>query len=180
MSGRKSLLMIWLPLAIFGVFLAVLTLGLERPQTQVLSSKMIDKPLPEFELPSGASGAQGLKAADFRDGKVRLLNIFASWCVPCAAEAAQLSQIAQRGVIIEGVAIRDAQHDVDAFLARYGNPYGRIALDARSALQFNLGSSGVPETYVIDGKGIIRYQHIGAINQTDVETILAKVAEAGA
>jgi cytochrome c biogenesis protein CcmG/thiol:disulfide interchange protein DsbE len=131
-------------------------------------------------LPAGASGAQGLKAADFRDGKPRLLNIFASWCVPCAAEAAQLQQLHQRGAIIEGVAVRDAQADVDLFLSRYGNPYGRIALDARSALQFNLGSSGVPETYVIDGKGIIRYQHIGAINATDVDTILAKLQEAGA
>lgn len=176
----KNGALIWVPLGLFAVFLVVLALGLERPTTQFVASKMIGKPLPQFVLPAGASDADGLSAADFTDGKPRLLNIFASWCVPCAAEAAQLATLAQRGAIIEGVAIRDARPDVDAFLARYGNPYQRIGLDERSALQFNLGSSGVPETYVIDGKGIIRYQHIGAINTSDIETIMARLAEAGA
>jgi cytochrome c biogenesis protein CcmG/thiol:disulfide interchange protein DsbE len=69
---------------------------------------------------------------------------------------------------------------VDDFLRRHGNPYQRVGLDARSALQFHLGSSGVPETFVVDGKGVIRYQHIGAIGPQDVETILARLREAGA
>ncbi len=175
----RAFSLIWLPLGLFAAFLVMLSLGLQRPQRDVVESRMIGKPLPDFVLPEGASGVPGLSAADFRDGKPRLLNIFASWCLPCAAEAPQLTQIAQRGVIIEGVAIRDAKRDVDAFLRRHGNPYRHIGLDERSALQFNLGSSGVPETYVIDGKGVIRYQHIGAINPTDVDIILARLAEAG-
>ena len=69
---------------------------------------------------------------------------------------------------------------MDAFLTRNGNPFQRIGLDARSTLQFYLGSSGVPETFVVDGKGIIRYQHIGYIGPQDVETILQKLREAGA
>lgn len=175
----KAFSLIWLPLGLFAAFLVLLTLGLQKPETQVVQSRMIGKALPDFTLPEGASGVPGLSAAAFREGQPRLLNIFASWCVPCAAEAPQLAQLAQRGAVIEGVAIRDARPDVDLFLRRYGNPYRHIGLDERSALQFNLGSSGVPETYVIDGKGIIRHQHIGAINATDVETILAKLAEAG-
>ena len=175
----KAFSLIWLPLGLFAAFLVLLTIGLQKPESHVVQSRMIGKPLPDFTLPEGASDVPGLSASAFRDGKPRLLNIFASWCVPCAAEAPQLAQLAQRGVIIEGVAIRDARPDVDMFLRRYGNPYRHVGLDERSALQFNLGSSGVPETYVIDGKGIIRHQHIGAINATDVETILAKLAEAG-
>ncbi len=176
----KSSALIWVPLGLFAVFVVVLSLGLGRPETQVVTSKMIGKPLPKFALPAGASSAEGLTSKEFSDGKPRLLNIFASWCVPCAAEAAQLATLAQRGVIIEGVAVRDARPDVDAFLSRYGNPYRHIGLDERSALQFSLGSSGVPETYVIDGKGVIRYQHIGAINASDIETIMARLADAGA
>jgi len=119
-----------------------------------------------------------LGQVDFTKGKPRLLNIFASWCVPCAAESPQLIELAKAGVPIDGVAIRDARPDVDRFLGRYGNPYARIGLDARSALQLSLGSSGVPESFVIDGKGVIRYQHIGEIRADDVPLILQKLAEA--
>jgi cytochrome c biogenesis protein CcmG/thiol:disulfide interchange protein DsbE len=87
-------------------------------------------------------------------------------------------QLAQRGVAVEGVAIRDARADVDGFLARWGNPYSRIGLDARSAIQFAIGSSGVPETFIVDGKGIIRYQHIGVIMPDDVPVLLQKLEEA--
>jgi cytochrome c biogenesis protein CcmG/thiol:disulfide interchange protein DsbE len=108
------------------------------------------------------------------------VNIFASWCVPCIAEAPQLTALQQRGAIIEGVAIRDARADVDKFLANHGNPYDRIGLDARSTLQFYLGSSGVPESFIVDGKGVIRYQHWGPIMPKDVDVILQKLREAGA
>ena len=111
-------------------------------------------------------------------GQPRLLNIFASWCVPCAAEAPQLLALKQAGVPIDAIAIRDARPDVDAFLARYGNPYARIGLDARSAVQIALGSSGVPETFIVDGKGRIAYQHIGDIRADDVPMILEKLRAA--
>ena len=84
----------------------------------------------------------------------------------------------QAGVPIDAIAIRDARPDVDAFLARYGNPYARIGLDARSAVQIALGSSGVPETFVIHGKGRIAYQHIGDIRADDVPMILEKLRAA--
>lgn len=174
----KRSLILWIPLAGYLVFLAVVSLGLNREQQTVIQSRMIGKALPQLDLPAASSSNQPLSTKGEGDGQPRLLNIFASWCVPCAAESPQLTALAQRGVIIDGVAIRDARRDVDAFLERNGNPYRRIGLDARSTLQFYLGSSGVPETFVIDGKGIIRYQHIGAIGPQDIDLLLQKLNEA--
>lgn len=176
----KRSLILWVPLASYLVFLLIASLGLNREQQNVIQSRMIGKPVPGIDLPAASSMTPTLSTKQMADGKPRLLNVFASWCVPCAAEAPQLTQLAQRGVRIDAVAIRDAQGDVDAFLKRNGNPFQRIGLDARSTLQFYLGSSGVPETFVVDGKGIIRYQHIGYIGPQDVETILQKLHEAGA
>jgi cytochrome c biogenesis protein CcmG/thiol:disulfide interchange protein DsbE len=84
----------------------------------------------------------------------------------------------QAGVEIDAIAIRDARPDVDGFLKRYGNPYARIGLDAQSKIQMELGSSGVPETFVIDGKGRIAYQHIGDIRADDVPMILDRLRDA--
>lgn len=174
----KRSLILWIPLGAYLVFLIVASLGLNREQQTTIQSRMIGQPVPPIDLPAASSLNPALSTRQMADGKPRLLNIFASWCVPCAAEAPQLAQLAQRGVRIDAVAIRDARGDVDAFLKRHGDPFQRIGLDARSTLQFYLGSSGVPETFVVDGKGIIRYQHIGYIGPQDVETILQKLKEA--
>lgn len=176
----KRSLILWVPLGAYVIFLAVASLGLNREQQTVIQSRMIGKAVPVLAMPAASSSSPGLSTQDLANGKPRLLNIFASWCVPCIAEAPVLMQLAQRGVPIDGVAIRDARPDVDQFLARNGNPYERIGLDARSTLQFYMGSSGVPETFVLDGKGVIRYQHIGVIGPQDVDTILQKLREAGA
>jgi cytochrome c biogenesis protein CcmG/thiol:disulfide interchange protein DsbE len=170
--------LVWVPLLAFAILLLVVSIGLQRNPQQVIMSRMIDKAVPGLDLPAGSSSNPPLSTKGMADGKVRLINIFASWCVPCIAEAPQLVALQQRGVLIEGIAIRDARADVDAFLARNGNPYDRIGLDARSTMQFYLGSSGVPESYVVDGRGIIRYQHWGPIMPQDMETILAKLKEA--
>ena len=77
-----------------------------------------------------------------------------------------------------GIAVRDRPEELADFLARNGDPYDRIGSDAQSRLQIALGSSGVPESFVVDGKGIIRYQHVGPIGAADVPTILTKLAEA--
>jgi len=169
---------LWLPLILFVTFLGLASSGLLKPDDRVINSKMIGQALPDFTLPPGATGRPALSRRDLASGQPYLLNIFASWCLPCAAESPQLMLLAQRGARIAGVAIRDARPDVDGFLQRYGDPYERIGLDARSSIQFAIGSSGVPETFVIDGKGVIRYQHIGEIRAEDVDMLLAKLAEA--
>ena len=171
---------LWLPLALFGGFVVLVMFGLLRPASREVESAMIGKPLPEFALQPGAADRPGLSTADFRDGKPRLLNVFASWCVPCAVEAPQLVALQKAGYEIHGVAIRDRREDLAAFLARNGNPFTRIGADDVSAVQMGIGSSGVPETFVVDGKGIIRYQHIGEIRSDQVELIVAKLREAGA
>jgi cytochrome c biogenesis protein CcmG/thiol:disulfide interchange protein DsbE len=166
--------LLWLPLVLFLGFLGLFLAGLVKPDNGLIVSRMVGKPLPAFTLPAAASDRPPLASADFGKGRPRLLNIFASWCVPCAAEAPQLMALRQAGVEIDAVAIRDARPDVDRFLARYGNPYGRIGLDARSGVQMALGSSGVPETFIIDGQGRIVHQHIGDIRADDVPDILAR------
>ncbi len=171
---------LWLPLALFGAFVALVVVGLYRPADREVASGMIGQPLPQFALPAALPGKPGLGDADFATGKPRLLNIFASWCVPCAAEAPQLQALKSRGVEIDGIAIRDRPEDVAQFLARNGDPFVRIGKDDVSAVQLAIGSSGVPETFVIDGAGTIRYQHIGDIRADQVDLILAKLREAGA
>ena len=169
---------LWLPLALFAGFIALALAGLLWPADRNVASTMIGKPLPQFALPAAVPDRPALSSVDFADGKPRLLNIFASWCIPCAIEAPQLDQLAKAGAEIHGVAIRDRPEDIAAFLARYGNPFGRIGRDDVSAVQLGIGSSGVPETFVIDGKGVIRYQHIGDIRPEQVPMILEKLKEA--
>lgn len=171
---------IWLPLVLFGGFVALFVNGIVRPAGNQVESAMIGKPLPTFTLPPGSPDRPGLASADFRKGQPRLLNVFASWCVPCAIEAPQLDTLARAGAPIDGVAIRDREEDIARFLARHGNPYARIGRDDVSTVQLGIGSSGVPETFVIDGKGTIRYQHIGPIMDSDVAKILAELDKAKA
>jgi cytochrome c biogenesis protein CcmG, thiol:disulfide interchange protein DsbE len=169
---------LWAPLALFAVFFGVVASGLISPSSQTITSKMIGKPIPAFSLPAAHEGQPGLASADLATGKPRLLNIFASWCIPCIAEAPVLLDLKAQGVEIDGVAIRDRPQDVARFLIRNGNPYARIGSDVQSGVQLSLGSSGVPETFVIDGKGIIRHQHIGDIRAEDVPEILAALRKA--
>ncbi|HAF40524.1 MAG TPA: DsbE family thiol:disulfide interchange protein [Sphingobium sp.] len=177
-GGGVRKLLIWLPLILFLAFVGLFASGLFQPDDRIIHSRLVGQPLPAFALPAGASDRPALASADLATGKPRLLNIFASWCVPCAAEAPQLMALRQAGVEIDAIAIRDARADVDRFLQRYGNPYDRIGLDARSGVQIALGSSGVPETFVIDGQGRIAYQHIGDIRADDVPMILDRLRSA--
>jgi len=170
---------LWLPLALFCAFCVLVSVQLFRPAGSEVQSAMIGKPLPQFDLRPASTERPGLKTADLRDGQPKLLNIFASWCVPCAAEAPQLAELERQGANIVAVAVRDRPEDVAAFLARYGNPYSRIGADDLSEVQFAIGSSGVPETFVVDGKGVIRYQHIGDIRADSIPLLLEKLQEAG-
>lgn len=171
-------LWLWLPLLVVLAFIGLFAVRLAQPDDHLIRSRLVGQSLPAFTLPAAASDRPSLASAQLATGKPRLLNIFASWCVPCAAEAPQLLALKQAGVEIDAIAIRDARPDVDAFLKRYGNPYARIGLDARSSVQIALGSSGVPESFVIDGAGRIAYQHIGDIRADDVPMILDKLRAA--
>jgi cytochrome c biogenesis protein CcmG/thiol:disulfide interchange protein DsbE len=167
--------LIWLPVGIFALLFAVVASGLMRPADRTIHSALVGKPLPTFSLGAILPEKPGVGSAMFRQGEPRLLNVFASWCVPCAAEAPQLAALRDAGVSIDGIAVRDTGTKVRGFLKRWGDPYERIGGDPDSSVQLALGSSGVPESYVIDGHGRIVLQHIGDIRPEDVAGILAAV-----
>jgi cytochrome c biogenesis protein CcmG, thiol:disulfide interchange protein DsbE len=177
-APRSSPWLMWLPLLAFAGFVVLVAYGLRNPAEREVRSALIGKPVPEFNLPPAIEDLPGLSRADLADGKVKLVNIFASWCVPCAVEAPQLAALQTAGIELVGVAIRDKPSDLKNFLARNGNPFSRIGADNVSAIQFQLGSSGVPESFVVDGQGVIRYQHIGEIRPDQVPMILAEIESA--
>ncbi len=169
---------LWVPLFAFALFLGLAAYQLTQPKDDFIESRMIGEALPYFELPPAMEGTPGVSSGTFADGQPRLLNIWASWCLPCIAEAPHLESLKEQGADIVGVAIRDRPEDVARFLAQHGNPYSRIGRDDLSEVQLAIGSSGVPETFVIDGRGVIRYQHIGDIRASDVPKLLAELEAA--
>ena len=166
------------PLLVLALVVAALVWRLANPQDNAVRSRLAGKPVPDFALPPAVPVKAGLKSADLADGQPRLLNVFASWCVPCIAEAPVLSELKRRGVAIDAIAVRDRPDDVAAFLANHGDPFSRAGSDVDSRVQLALGSSGVPETFVIDGRGVIRYQHIGAIEPAQIPVILSELEKA--
>ena len=165
------------PLALLLLVVAALVWRLSTPSDTTVLSKLEGKPIPAFALPAALPAKPALSSSDLQ-GRPRLLNIFASWCVPCITEVKVLDQLRREGVAIDGIAVRDRPGDLAHFLATNGDPYERIGSDVQSRVQIALGSSGVPESFVVDSRGIIRYQHIGPIEASDVPTIMQKLEQA--
>ena len=166
------------PLALLLLIIAALVWRLATPADTNVHSTLEGKPVPAFNLPQIIPGKPALSSTDLATGRPHLVNVFASWCVPCVTEVKVLQTLKERGVTVEGIAVRDRPADLADFLARNGDPYERIGSDPQSQLQISLGSSGVPESFVVDGKGVIRYQQIGAIEPSDVPEILARMEQA--
>lgn len=161
-----------LPLIVFAGFLALVLYGLERPADRKVRSAMVGKPVPEFALP-GLAGAPGLSRADLVNGRPAMVNVMASWCLPCRVEAPRLETLRAQGVTIHAIAVRDDARGLAGFFKAYGNPFGRIGMDTDGRTQIGFGSGGVPETFIVDGRGIIRHQHIGEIRDEHVPELLA-------
>jgi cytochrome c biogenesis protein CcmG/thiol:disulfide interchange protein DsbE len=162
----------FLPLVVLAAFIAAVIWRLDRPAEEQVPSRLVGKPVPSFVLTPAIPGKRGLSSADLANGQPRMINVFASWCVPCITEAPLLLELKRQGVAIDAVAVRDKPEDVAAFLARHGDPFLAIGADDESRVQLALGSSGVPESFIVDGRGIIRYQHMGPIEPDDVPSIL--------
>ncbi len=174
MTLRRLLFLI--PVLVFiglGIGLAV---GLTRDPS-VLPSALIDKPAPSFALPPiEAKDGEGLSSADLK-GKVALLNVFASWCVPCRVEHPILLRLAQEGVPVYGINYKDPADQAAAYLDQLGDPYQRIGADRDGRVAIDFGVYGVPETFVIDQNGRIRLRHVGPIRPEDVDGELKPLLE---
>ena len=168
----------FLPVAILALIIGVMVWRLANPPDTTIRSQLIGKPVPQFTAPAALPGRPALGPGDLADGRVKLVNFFASWCVPCIAEAPVLMEIKQRGVPIVGIAVRDRPEDLVQFLAANGDPFERIGSDRDSKVQLAFGSAGVPETFIIDGRGIIRLHHSGPIAAGDIPSILQAVEAA--
>jgi cytochrome c biogenesis protein CcmG/thiol:disulfide interchange protein DsbE len=168
----------FVPLAVLLLFVGAVAWRLAVPRDDRIASRLAGQKIPAFALPPAVAGKPGLASADLARGGPRLVNVFASWCVPCIAEAPLLMELKRQGVRIDAIAIRDRPEDVAAFLARYGDPFAAIGSDADSRVQIALGSAGVPETFIVDGAGVIRGQHIGPITAADLPALKQAVEEA--
>lgn len=149
-------------LAIAGGFLW--GLDPERAPSEIPSA-LIDDPVPEFTLPAlEGTGLPGFSATNLRSGEVALVNVFASWCIPCRAEHPFLMALSRERVIpIYGINYKDKPSDALSWLAELGNPYTAIGVDQGGRTAIDWGIYGVPETFVIDRTGVIRYRHVGPL-----------------
>jgi cytochrome c biogenesis protein CcmG/thiol:disulfide interchange protein DsbE len=168
----------FIPLVVLLLFVAAVAWRLSHPPDTAVRSKMVGKLVPAFVLPAAIPSKPGLASADLATGRPRLVNIFASWCVPCIAEAPLLMALHKDGARIDGIAIRDRPEDIAAFLARNGDPFARLGADRDSRVQMAFGSSGVPESFVVDGRGVIRLHHYGPLTAADVSAIRKALEDA--
>jgi cytochrome c biogenesis protein CcmG/thiol:disulfide interchange protein DsbE len=140
---------------------------------------LIDKPVPEFELAAvEGHGQPGFSTADLAGNGVVVVNVFASWCVPCRAEHPFLMELANEPVEIYGLNYDDPAENARAFLAELGNPYDRVGADRDRRVGIEWGVYGVPETFIVDNEGIIRFKHVGPLDQESYENVLLPAIEA--
>jgi len=174
--GRTQHLLYILPVLVFGALAAVIAyFMLSGRDPRLLPSALIDQPAPEFKLPpiEGWEGRKpGLATGDLR-GAVTVVNFFASWCVPCLAEHPQIMALSKmEGVRVVGINHKDRPAAAKDWLTRHGDPYARIGADSgRAAIEW--GVYGMPETFILDKTGRIRFKHVGVVRrETLKETIL--------
>jgi cytochrome c biogenesis protein CcmG/thiol:disulfide interchange protein DsbE len=160
-----------IPLAVFIVMVIFLAIGLTHDPREV-PSPFIGKPAPAFALPQVADAGKTLSPADFK-GRVALVNVWASWCGSCRQEHPVLLELAKRNLVpIYGLNYKDERESALAWLKQFGNPYTASAFDADGRVGINWGVYGVPETFVIDREGVIRYKQTGPVTPEILENKL--------
>jgi cytochrome c biogenesis protein CcmG/thiol:disulfide interchange protein DsbE len=160
-----------LPLGIFAAIVALLFAGLYLDPREV-PSPLIDKPAPAFTLPQLHAPEKTLSRQDLL-GKVYLLNVWASWCASCRDEQPVLMRLAQtQQVEMVGFNYKDQRDDALRWLKMFGDPYVASVSDTDGRVGIDWGVYGVPETFLVDREGVIRYKHIGPVTQADLDTVL--------
>lgn len=179
--ARVSPLMI-LPPLLFAGLAAVFIWGMARQNPDELPSMLVGHQAAPVQLMQLGEGAP-FSAADLTDGKVKIVNFWASWCAPCRAEHPNLVRLRGDGVAIYGVNYKDKPEDALAFLKQLGSPYAKLGADASGRMGIDWGLYGVPESFVIDGAGKVILRFPGpltaAIIETDIRPALAKAAAGG-
>lgn len=169
------------PVGVFVVLAAALGLGLtDNPRE--LPSMLADKPIPMFDLPPLLEGTAGLKSNDLATGKVVLLNVFASWCGGCRYEHPMLMRIADdKRLKLVGINWKDTPVKGARWIKEYGNPYQLLGDDTSGRTGIDLGVTGVPETFVIDRGGRVRYRYAGPLTPgvwaREIEPVIAQIEE---
>ena len=159
MNRRRLLLLA--PVGIAGAAGAAFLTMLHRMEAgkfdpREVPSQLIGKPVPPFAL-------HGLTSADLAAGHPVLVNFFASWCVPCVEEAPVLMDLKRQGIPVIGIAYKDKPQATADFLTRHGDPYARLGADLPGSVAIDWGLYGVPETYLIDGRGVVRWRYVGPL-----------------
>ena len=165
---RGSRLVLLLPLAVFGLLGAAFYWGLWNNDDR-LPSTLIGRPIPEFALPPIEGRQDGLASANLLD-QVSLVNVWASWCVPCRTENPLLVDLAEAGTVpIYGINYKDNAEEALGFLEELGDPFTRIGADRSGRVAIDWGVYGLPETFVVDAEGRIAYKHVGPFDRQSLE-----------
>ena len=162
------------PAVCFLILAGFMFYALRHAPGETLPSALIDKPAPRLEIPALDGATQGFGSRELSAGHVTVVNVFASWCVPCHSEAPVIAALARRkDFALYGLVQKDAPAKIRAFFAENGgNPFQRIALDADGRASIEWGVYGVPETFVVDGHGVIRARIVGEITPDVLDTQL--------
>lgn len=173
-----------IPLLIAGFIIAIFAgVLLSGRDAQTLPSTLLDQPAPEFSAPTlEGSGLPAVQTSDFISGEtpITLLNVWASWCTPCIAEHPYITDLGdQEGITLVGLNYKDKPEAALKFLEKLGNPYTKIGTDPHGAVAIDFGVYGVPETYVIDAQGIIKFKVVGPVTpeiiKRDLEPIFKEL-----
>lgn len=167
------------PFVVFAVLVFYFAAGLQR-DPKILPSALINKPLPDFSLKAieGGSGP-GLSSDDLKKGTVSVLNVFASWCIPCRAEHPVITRLVKtKAAPVYGLNYKDKAPEALRWLTELGDPYAAIGADTTGRVGIDLGVYGIPETFVVDGKGIVRYKHVGPVTDKLIRNEILPAIEA--
>ena len=168
---KQSRSWVLVPVLVFAGLAAIFMTGLQSGDPSKLPSALIDKPAPAFDLPAlegltiDGAAVPGVTSQSLAQGRITLVNVWASWCGPCREEHPQLMELAKRDdIVLAGLNYKDQRENALRFLNALGNPYSSVGVDANGRAAVDWGVYGVPETFVINGEGTIVYKFTGPIS----------------
>lgn len=167
---NRTRILVLLPVFVFLGIAGAFLWGLYFGNAREVPSALIGRPAPQFDLAPLAEGAERFATADLMQGEASIVNVWASWCVPCRAEHELLMEIRERGLApLYGLNYKNDPEDARAFLDELGDPFDKVGVDRNGRTGIDWGVYGVPETFVVDGAGRIVYKHIGPLVPGDIE-----------